>query len=188
MEQSPEVLSSTVTPDSRPLPRLRLLVELEPGYRVFFRNLADTVLFRPAPTVAITSEPAAFWRDVFVYSRLPWWSLLESMLWHLLAIVAVLGLSRDWGPRKPTFTQRSAQRPYITYTPTFTVPGSAVPRGKARAKGQGGGPARRAAINVPREGAHGIVAPPSVRMASSGMPRLPGSTSVVPAMPLSATG
>ena len=82
---------------SGPAPRLSLLVELEPGYRVFFRNLADLLLWRGVPHIPITSRPAPFWNDVFVPSGTLWYSFTESTLLHLLLIILfVWGQSRVW--------------------------------------------------------------------------------------------
>src|SRR5271166_3154430 len=82
---------------SAPAPRLRLLIDWEPGHRVFFRNLADLLLSRRVPQIPITSRPAPFWNDVFVPSGAPWPSFMESMLLHLLLIVLFLwGQSRVW--------------------------------------------------------------------------------------------
>ncbi len=112
---------------SRPVPRLRLLTELEPRHRVFFGNLADLLLSRRVPQVPITSRPARFWNDVFVPSGAPWSSFLESMLLHLLLIILfVWGQSRVWVSVK-LFPQRDAFHRSITYyppTPSFPAAGS----------------------------------------------------------------
>src|SRR6267143_1493675 len=79
----------------------KLLVELEPAYRVFFRNLADTLLFRRPPQVEIRSRPAAFWPDVFVPTRTPWLGFVESILWHALLIAAAWSLSQALALRRP---------------------------------------------------------------------------------------
>jgi len=68
------------------VPRLRLLLELEPAHRVFFRNLADVILFRSTPPVATMSRPGPFWHDVFVCSGVPWRWLLGSTLSHMIVI------------------------------------------------------------------------------------------------------
>src|SRR5438876_1228410 len=44
--------SSSLSAHLKAVPRLRLLLELEPAHRVFFRNLADVLLFRSMPPVA----------------------------------------------------------------------------------------------------------------------------------------
>src|SRR5713226_4980796 len=74
--------------------RLSLLVELEPAYRVFLRNLADVM--RPAPPGAATFWSVAFWREVFFYSGMPWGRFAESLLGHVIALIVVVILSQPW--------------------------------------------------------------------------------------------
>ena len=80
-------------------PRLKLLLELEPRHRVFFRNLTDLLLSRSVPQIAIGSRHVPFWDDVFVPSGILWASFLQSMLWHLLLMVLLVwGHSKLWVP------------------------------------------------------------------------------------------
>jgi hypothetical protein len=103
---------------SGPAPRLSLLIELEPGYRVFFGNLADLLLSRGVPHIPITSRPAPFWNDVFVPSGTLWYSFTESTLLHLLLIILfVWGQSRVWVLSIKLFPQRDAFHRSITYYP-----------------------------------------------------------------------
>src|SRR6266700_1616429 len=87
----------TFNTSSRPKaqPRLRLLVEWESPPRIFWRNLVDLLLFRTTPVIK-TSRLAPFWKDVFVDSGMPWWGLLESLLWHTLAVTAAWMFSQAW--------------------------------------------------------------------------------------------
>src|SRR5437762_12825255 len=93
MDKASGLLSSNLNANLKAAPHLRLLLELEPAHRVFFHNLADTLLCRSVPPIATTSSPAPFWSDVFVYSGVSWWRLLDSVLWHLLAVAVVWSLS-----------------------------------------------------------------------------------------------
>ena len=98
-------------PVARKSPELQLLTELEPGHRVFLRNLAD--LFRSESPVYTTARPAAFWPDVFVDTRIGRRSLLQSGLWHVLLVVSIYGLTKAWTPNVATLSAfRNAQ---ITY-------------------------------------------------------------------------
>ena len=118
MDKAPGVLiANQKVQRLEPAPRLRLLIELEPGHRVFFRNLADLLLSRRLPPIPITSRPAPFWGDVFVPSGARWSSFMESMLCHLLLMILfVWGQSRVWVQVKP-FPQREAFNRSITYYP-----------------------------------------------------------------------
>jgi len=95
------------------------------------RNLADLLLSRRVPQVALTSRPARFWNDVFVPSGAPWSSFMESMLLHLLLVVLIVwGQSRVWVSVE-LFPQRDAIHKSITYYPptqTFPAVGSRAPR------------------------------------------------------------
>ena len=56
MDKAPGVLIADQIANQRvqrsgPVPRLRLLIELEPRHRVFFRNLADLLLSRRVPQI-----------------------------------------------------------------------------------------------------------------------------------------
>ncbi|HTE89431.1 MAG TPA: hypothetical protein VK639_10775, partial [Terriglobales bacterium] len=96
--------------------------------------MADVLLFRSAPPIPVTARRARFWSDVFVESRVPWRGLLQSMLWHLVAMAALWSLPRELAP------QQSAERPknfqsYVSYyTPPQSFPalGSSGPRLRAR--------------------------------------------------------
>ena len=168
-------------------PCLKLLLEVEPAYRVFLRNLVDTLLVRPAPRVAGTSKPAPFWNDVFIDSPVPWRSLGESILWHVVAVVAVWSLNQ--GPKLQTFPQRhSFKGSYVVYyTPSETFPAMKAnpPRVQSRQKAQPRSVARQA-WSVAREHGHTIVRPPNIKSGMSA-PNLAAMNSPDPAMPLSAT-
>ena len=193
MNKAPEVLS--VRPSvkrSRPAPRLRLLMELEPRHRVFFRNLRDLVLQRRLPPLAITSRPARFWKDVFVPTGLPWTAFMESMVWHVLVtILFVWGQSTVWVRVEP-FKQETFHHPITYYPPPKSFPASAsrAPSAKARTR-----PKQRARQQPPRQPAMpvkpqqkpSLVTPPDIKQAIASMPNLPGSHPVTPMVPFSAT-
>ncbi|HYL12517.1 MAG TPA: hypothetical protein VEV41_05760 [Terriglobales bacterium] len=187
MNKGSALLSSESNTDVKAEPRLKLLLELEPAHRVFFRNLLDTLLFRPAPRIATTSRPATFWKDVFISSPAPWGSFFESLLWHVLVFVAVWSLNQ--GPKLQTFPQRSSFRTsYVTYykpSEYFPAVGSSPPR--VRSKHGARSQAASQPVSVSHEAAHSVVAPPDIKAAGSGQPNLMASSSPAPAMPLSAT-
>jgi len=173
-------------------PRLKLLLELEPAHHVFFRNLADILLFRSPPPIATTSRPAPFWSDVFVYSGVPWWWLLGSMLWHVLAVVAVWSLSQGWALQEHLQQRRTFHQTYVSYyTPPQSFPalGSSRSRVGARPKEQReSASAHQPLIWVAQERTQSIITPPDIKLTEPGRPNIVASNPVPPAMPLSATG
>jgi hypothetical protein len=194
MDKAPGVLiANQRVPRSRPAPRLRLLVELEPRHRVFFSNLADLLLSRRVPQVPITSRPARFWNDVFVPSGVPWSSFMESMLLHLLlTVLFVWGQSRVWVSVK-LFPQRDAFQRSITYYPparTFPAAGSRAPNIRPRSRvthASARPPAHQPAMPVTPEHKPSIVTPPDIKQATAKLPNLLGSHAVAPMVPFAAT-
>jgi hypothetical protein len=167
-------------------PRLRLLLELEPAHRVFFRNLADLLLFRTVAPVAITSRPAPFWRDVFVCSGVPWRWLLGSTVSQVIVIAAVLILFQGWAQREPLQRRRTFYKSYISYyTPSPSFPAlrsspsriRAVPKRKPES-------AHQAVTRVPPERTRKIIRPPDIKRTESA-PNVLASTSTPLAIPLS---
>jgi len=190
MDKAPGVLiANQRVQRSGPAPRLRLLIELEPRHRVFFRNLADLLLSRRVPQIPITSRPAPFWHDVFVPSGAPWSSFLESMLWHvLLMVLFVWGQSRVWVPVK-LFQQRDAFHRSITYYPptqSFRAAEGRAPSVRARSRVKHT-PPHQPAIPVTPEHKPSIVTPPDIKQATAKLPNFPGSHAIAPMVPFSAT-
>jgi hypothetical protein len=194
MDKAPGVLiANQRVQRSGPAPRLRLLIELEPGHRVFFGNLADLLLSRRVPPIPITSRPARFWNDVFVPSGVPWSSFLESMLLHLLlTILFVFGHARVWVPVK-LFPQRDAFHTSITYYPptqSFPATEGRAPSVRARSRVKhtlAHEPAHQPAMPVTPEQKPGIVTPPDIKQATARLPNFLGSHAVTPMVPFSAT-
>src|SRR2546430_2140794 len=150
-------------------PRLRLLVEWESPPRIFCQNLADLLLFRTTPVIK-TSRLAPFWRDVFVDYRLPWWGLLESLLWHLLAVTAAWIFSQAWASPKH-FQERIASPSHISYytpPPSFPALGSNPSRIRAR-PGPRTDLTQQPMVAVTR-GRTRAVDPPDIKMANPGRP------------------
>jgi hypothetical protein len=190
MEIGSEFFSSTKIAEPRVLPRPKLLLELEPAHRVFFSNLLDTLLFRPAPRVATTSRPGRFWPDVFIEPEMPWWGFLESMLWHMLAVAGIWSISQGVALRNQPFQRPSARRTYISYyrpSPTFPVAAARAPRPEPSPAVRRE-PAHQSALRVAREGRRGVdAAAPSLKLGRKGAPNLAGAGASLPEMPFSAT-
>jgi len=194
MDKAPGVLIAIQRVQrSAPAPRLRLLTELEPRHRVFFRNLADLLLSRPVSQIPITSRPAPFWDDVFVPSGAPWSAFLESTLWHLLLLILfVWGQSRVWTPVK-LFPQQNAVHRSITYYPlrqSFPAAESRVTSVGARSRPKHTSPRKpphQSAMPVTPQQKPSIVTPPDIKQATARLPSFLGSHAVTPMVPFSAT-
>ena len=85
------------------------VVELEPAYRVFFRNLGDLVWPRQGRSLNLSSPPGEFWPDVFVASLLPWGKFAQSVVFHSALIVALWAIGNFW-PR-PAILARPVFKP-----------------------------------------------------------------------------
>jgi len=147
----------------------RLLLQLEPRGRAFVSNLSDRALFRTVPQQDSAVEPAPFWPDVFVASHLPWWTLLQSAVFHAGVVAALILMSQVW-MREPRVTPRSVfdhtQVTYYNaseYLPPLNTAG-ALPK-----KIQKGDPehAKQPIISVPPEADNReqtIVTPPQAKL------------------------
>src|ERR1700674_5661201 len=194
MDKAPGVLiANQKVQRLEPAPSLRLLIELEPGHRVFFRNLADLLLSPRVPPIPITSQPVPFWGDVFVPSGARWSSFMESMLCHLLLMILfVWGQSRVWVQVKP-FPQREAFNRSITYYPptqTFPAAGGRASIVRERSRVTRTSPqqsAHQPAMPVTPQQKPSLVTPPDIKQATAKLPNFLGSHVVTPMVPFSAT-
>jgi len=189
MDKGPGVLiANQRVPRSGPAPSLRLLVELEPRHRVFFRNLTDLILMRQVPPrIPLTSFPARFWSDVFVPSRSPWSSFLASMLCHLLLIILfVWGQSKVWAPVK-LFSQQAAAHRSITFPAAESRVPSVRPRSRMKQASAHAARAHQPAMPVAPGQKPRLVTPPDLKQATAKLPNLVGSHAVTPIVPFSAT-
>jgi len=194
MDKAPGVLiANQKVQRLEPTPGLRLLIELEPGHRVFFRNLADLLLSRRVPPIPINSRPVPFWGDVFVSSGARWSSFMESMLCHLLLMILfVWGQSRVWMQVKP-FPQREAFNRSVTYYPptqTFPAAGGRASIVRERSRVTRTSPqqsAHQPAMPVTPQQKPSLVTPPDIKQATAKLPNFLGSHVVTPMVPFSAT-
>src|SRR5438128_1063001 len=178
--------SSSLSADLKAAPRLRLLLQLEPAHRVFFRNLADVILFRSTPPVATMSRPGPFWHDVFVCSGVPWRWLLGSTLSHMIVIAFMLILSQWWAQREPLQYRRGFYKSYVSYytpSPSFPALRSSASRVRALPKRKPES-AHQAVTRVATERTRKIIQPPDIKRTESA-PNVLASNSIPLAMPLS---
>jgi hypothetical protein len=177
---------SSPKPSARPEaePRLRLLVELEPAYRVFWRNLADVL--RPAPAGAPAFWSGAFWREVFFYSGLPWGRFAESLLAHVIALIVVVILSQPWTSQSQPRRRSMFENTHLTYyKPDGSFPALRSSPSRVRpAFRKTAEPARRGSIRVAKERAQVAIKAPDIQLKAPARPNIMASNVVPPAMPL----
>ena len=97
-------------------PDLRLLVELEPGYRAFFGNLADMLWLRSPARSADSSIQMDGWNDVLIESHVPWKRFIESVVLHLVVVGVLSGLSRIW-PQELIVSPPPLREAHVVYYP-----------------------------------------------------------------------
>lgn len=182
---------AAVAPEpASPKLHLKLLPEIEPAYRVFFRNLFDVL--RPKPPGANGIQNVGFWREVLFYSDIPWQRFAESMVGHLVALAVVLLMSQVWKsqelPRRRSMFENSH---LIYYKPTDSFPalrGNPAPVRPFKRHDS----ARRGSIRVPPERAkaerQAAIKAPDLKLKGPGGPNLAASNVVPPVMPLASTG
>ena len=181
-------------PPPKPTPPPKLLVQLEPAHRVFFRNL-DELVFPPRPApLNLTSRPGRFWPDVFVPSPMPWEGLFQSLALHVM-MLAVLGSTLQFllVDRHPLTPRRFNKSEVIYYLPneyaSLLPPHSAPRPAPKRAQAQSA-MARQTPLAVARERSNPVQAaikPPEIKLKQDlQLLHLISLNSLVPAMPISA--
>ena len=173
-------------------PRLKLLFELPPRHEVFLDNLADLLSPPKLPPLELTAAPGAFWPDVFVRSPMPWRSMQESVIWHLVAILLIWSLAgQRWVLHREPEIRHSARESHITYYPpsqTYSAQNSSRPKTRVRTR-----PQPTAAHPKPLEVAHeakrapSLTVPPDLKAATAPSPNVASSSPAAPSVPLSAT-
>jgi hypothetical protein len=175
------------------MPTPNLLLRLEPAYRVFFSNLIDTLHPRQMPPLKVTSLPSRFWPDVFVPSQLPWRRFGQSMLLHVLMVVALGGLLEFGFSQRPRLNQfRLNKSDVIYYSPSDYLSSFKKVTGPSRYPlTQRPGLVKKPVISVLREsGSHAptSASPPNIKLKDE--LRLAGImawNSAIPAVPFTAT-
>ncbi|HYM06276.1 MAG TPA: hypothetical protein VEU11_06915 [Terriglobales bacterium] len=173
------------TPSGAP-PRLKLLIELEPAYRVFFRNLADVL--RPGSPAEPTIWSAAFWREAFFDTDIPWQRFAETLVGQLVVVAMVLLVSQVWtSPDQPTRRSMFENTHLTYYKPEGSYPALRSAPSRARsAYRKPAESARGGSIHVAPERAQAAVKAPEIKLKEPARPDLVASN-VPPEMPLAAT-
>ncbi len=172
--------------------RLLLLVELEPAYRVFFRNLADLLLPPTEPPLFLASRPVLFPRPFYIRTGVRWTVVLESMAWHLAAVPLLLTLwtwsSRWERQRYPLQQARTAlSHARLTYdSPIESFPGRGVRQGRRLPPDHTAVP-RLPIIHLTAERSQPVMAPLTVRVSGAAPSRITSLKQEISAAPLLAT-
>jgi hypothetical protein len=195
MEKPLGLLSPETVIRPRVVPRLRLLLELEPRRRVFLNNLKDAILRREPAPVEISSPPGEFWHDVFVPADLPWKSFQESMLWHMVVMLAAWGVTQAWVHRPQPRVNQTAFRASgsLYYTPpkdfasSRSRPARSAISSHKRAATVAHGPKPMPVAPERRGAAPAMVVPPDLKMAIGNRAPNLATENTMPSVPLSAT-
>jgi len=166
-------------------PEITLLVELEPAYRSFFRNLADLVSRRTPARLSRSSSQMHGWNDVLVDSPIPWQRFLESVFLHIVVVGMLLGLSRI-GPRELLVSSRALREAQVTYyhfSQSFPARESSRPAVHPRRQHTS---AHQEVISAERDGRPGfgsatsVLPPPDIGEAAARQSHLPNLPVVAP--------
>jgi hypothetical protein len=182
---------TTLTPGHstpRVNPHLTLLVELEPAYRVFLRNLADTL--RPAPPGAPRFWSLPFWREVIYYSGMPWGRFAESLLGHVIALIVVVILSQPWSSQDQPLRRSMFKNTRLTYYKpdgSFPALGGNSPRVRPVFR-KSAESARRGSIRVAPERTQAAVKAPDIKLKGPAQPNIVASNVIPPVMPFASIG
>ena len=177
-----------------PVPAPNLLFKVEPAYRVFFSNLIDTLHPPQLPPLKVTSLPARFWPDVFVPSQLPWQRFVQSMVLHVIMVVALGGLLQ-FGFSQPQLRHsqlRINKSDVIYYSTSDYLPSFKRDTGPPRSR-----PTQRPAlvkqpvVSVTRESGRRTppaISPPNIKLKDElRLARIMAWNSPMPAVPFTAT-
>jgi hypothetical protein len=176
------------------MPTPNLLFKLEPAYRVFFSNLIDTLRPPQLPPLKMTSLPSRFWPDVFVPSQLPWQRFAQSMLLHVIMVIALGGLL-EFGFSQPQLRHsqlRFNKSDVIYYLPSDYLPSFKRDTGPSRSRlTQRPGLVKQPVISVSRESGSrtpSTVSPPNIKLKEEvRLARIMAWNSALPAVPFTAT-
>jgi TonB family protein len=169
-----------------------LLIQLESWPAALLGNFAD--LFKPqaTPSLQLCGASGEFWQDVFVKSHLPWGRFLESVVFHVAAVMVLWAGTRLW-PQSSHLTARAAfDRSDVVYydAPEYLPP---LNTGNEKPKMQIEGDPEYAAqpiLSVPREADNRkqtIVTPPKLKLDRDvPLPNMVEWNQAAPSVPLSA--
>jgi TonB family protein len=165
----PEVTASQTQHELAPVDAPALHYELEPRFRVFWRNLADLLLRREPPLLETTSEPIPVPPETFIETGLGARHYLESYGYHIAFVVVVYFVStspffnRPVQLKSPFENTTVRQYPLSEYLPPLNT-GS---RGEAKPRKGAPKLAKQEILSVPANPDNNhqtIVTPPKVKL------------------------
>jgi hypothetical protein len=168
---------------------LRLLLEPERAHRVFFHNLAELLWARSSTALTSSCSPGIFWQDVFVSLGVPWRRMLQSVLCHTIAVVALLILWQT--PAKRTQQQQHTRKWNLAYyASSHSSPAGAdrLPVSAPLTTEERRTATHEAAIHVVKERRSTSITPGNIKLIASLQPAVTVSNPLLPAMPPSAMG
>ena len=171
----------------------RLLCELEPWRRVFFRNLADLVLRREPPPAEITATPVPLRRDYFIKTGIDATRYVESYSGHIAVITLVyLVCTLPFFNRAPKLNS-PYENTQISYYPVSDYLPPINTAAKATMKPRKGAPklAKQEILSVPLapDNTHQtIVTPPKIKLNRDvPLPNIVAWTPIPSAQPVAAS-
>lgn len=168
--------------------------ELEPWFKVFGRNLADTVLRREPPPLEITAQPIEVPPGFFVRTGIRWSRFAESYGGHVALVAAVYFICTSaWFNRQPVKLPSPFQNTRIEYYPVSEYLPPINTGQKGQAKPRKGEPklAKQEILSVPPNADNTqqtIVTPPNVKLNHEvPLPNLVAWTAVPAGQPIAAS-
>lgn len=163
--------------------RIQLLLEREPGYRTFFRNLGDLIFPPKEPPLFLASQPVLFPKPFYIRTGVRSGVVLQSFAWHLVVVPLLLTLwtwSSRWERQSFPLQHGALRHARLAYnSPAKFFPASEGRQGRDLAHNRKAAP-RLPVIHLKAERKHSITPSPAVRI--SGAARS-GMTSLKPALP-----
>ncbi len=166
--------------------------ELEPRYRVFWRNLTDLITRRELPPLETTSQPVPVPPETFIRTGLGLRHFLESYGYHIAFVVLIYFLSTSSWFNRPVELQSPFENTKVDHysLSEYLPPINTGPRGEARPRKGEPKLARQEILSVPANPDNNhqtIVTPPQVRLSHEvPLPNIVAWTTI-PGQPIAAS-
>ena len=167
--------------------------ELEPWYRVFFRNLGDVLLRREPPPVETTAKPVPLRRNYFIQTGIDPTRFAESYCYHIAFVTVVyLVCTLPFFNRAPEL-HSPLPNADLTYVPVSEYLPPINTAAKAAMKPRHGAPklAKQEILSVPANPDNNhqtIVTPPKIKLDHDvALPNIVAWTPVPAAQPIAAS-
>src|SRR5437660_9976649 len=100
---------------------LRFVLEPEPWFRIFTRNIGDLCRKTPPP-VWISSAPGQYWPDALVHRPVAWKAARQSFLGHAFVIIAIYALNLAWLNQPQPLPQAPPNQTVVHYQVSEYLP------------------------------------------------------------------